>query len=87
MNDPATLAIADVHLTPTERRLWDALRGEPGRVFSRAELLEIGMPGTIVLARTIDVHIRALRRKIPAAARSIQTVRRIGYRFAERRSS
>jgi two-component system phosphate regulon response regulator PhoB len=82
MNDHPSAVAADVHLTPTERRLWDALCLEPGRVYSRAELLAIAMPGTIVLPRTIDVHIRALRRKLSQAAREIETVHGVGYCLA-----
>lgn len=66
-------------LTPTERRLWGALRSEPGRVFSRKELIAIAMPGTIVLERTIDVHIRGLRAKLGDQCTRIRTVRRGGY--------
>ena len=68
-------------LTPMETRLWEVLRGEPQRTFSRAELVARVMPDTIVLVRTIDVHIRALRKKLGEAARHIQTVRRAGYRY------
>jgi two-component system phosphate regulon response regulator PhoB len=74
-NDPS------LGLTPTEARLFQVLRGEPMRIFSRAELVALVMPGTIVLPRTIDVHIRALRKKLGAAARLIQTVRKGGYRY------
>jgi two-component system phosphate regulon response regulator PhoB len=81
MTDRAPAASAEVHLTPTEKRLWNALRGEPGRAFERAELVALAMPGTLVLARTVDVHIRALRRKLGPAARELKTVRGVGYRF------
>ena len=70
---------ADLALTPTERRLLDTLRAHPDRVFSRRELIELAMPGTIVLERTIDVHIRGLRKKLGAHAQLIGTVRRSGY--------
>jgi two-component system phosphate regulon response regulator PhoB len=68
-------------LTPTQRRLLDVLRGQPGRAFTRPELMALVMPGTVVLERTIDVHIKALRKKLGAAAGRIETVRRVGYRF------
>jgi DNA-binding response OmpR family regulator len=71
---------AEVSLTPTERRLWDTLRGAPGRVFSRLELRERLMPGTRVGLRTIDVHIRGLRAKLGPRAACIKAVRGIGYR-------
>ncbi len=72
-------------LTPTEFRLLEALIREPGRAFSRAELLDrvFGYDYEGV-ERTIDVHVMNLRRKIePAAAqpRYIVTVPGVGYRF------
>lgn len=66
-------------LTPTEARLLEVLRGHPGRVFSRKELVAVIMPDTIVLQRTIDVHIRGLRKKLGDEAKAIRTVRRGGY--------
>jgi two-component system phosphate regulon response regulator PhoB len=77
----ADSSFADVPLTPTERRLWETLRAAPGRVFSRKELVALVMPGTIVLERTIDVHIRGLRKKLGKDVARIRTVRRGGYRF------
>jgi two-component system phosphate regulon response regulator PhoB len=68
-------------LTPTERRVLDALRGQPGRAFTRPELMALAMPGTVVLERTIDVHVKALRKKLGVATGRIETVRRVGYRF------
>jgi DNA-binding response OmpR family regulator len=70
------------HLTPTESRLLEVLRSQPGRVFSRLELVQLVMPGTVVLERTIDVHMKALRRKLGPSGGRIETVRRVGYRFA-----
>ena len=69
------------HLTTTESRLLEALRSRPGQVFSRAELLALVMPDSVVLERTIDVHIKALRQKLGHLGRQIETVRKAGYRF------
>jgi len=69
------------HLTSTETRLLDVLRGQPGKVFSRSELIALVMPDTVVLERTIDVHIKSLRQKLGPLGRQIETVRRAGYRF------
>jgi two-component system phosphate regulon response regulator PhoB len=74
---------ATLVLTPTEQRLLDSLRAKPGEALSRAELMTAAMPGTIVLARTIDVHIRALRKKLGPAARRLRTVRKVGYTWAK----
>lgn len=80
MSEPSPILGASVtHLTPTEKRLLDVLSGAPGRVFSRKELVALVMPKTKVLERTIDVHIRGLRKKLGAAAGPIRTVRRGGY--------
>jgi two-component system, OmpR family, phosphate regulon response regulator PhoB len=68
-------------LTPTERRLWDTLRAEPGRAFSRAELVAHVMRGTLVLERTIDVHVKALRQKLGPLGERVRTVRSVGYRY------
>lgn len=70
-------------LTPTEFRLLETLMGQPGRAFTRADLLSSAIGDeTIVLERTIDVHIRSLRQKLGDEARAIETVRAVGYRFA-----
>ncbi len=69
-------------LTPTEFRLIDTLIRQPGRAFDRSELIDAALGGdALVLERTIDVHIRALRKKLRDRAEVIETVRGIGYRF------
>jgi DNA-binding response OmpR family regulator len=75
----------DARLTPTEFKLLEALVNEPGRAFSRLELLDrafgVDYDG---MERTIDVHIMNLRRKIEddaSSPRFIVTVAGIGYRF------
>ncbi|MBM3975049.1 MAG: response regulator transcription factor [Planctomycetes bacterium] len=73
-----------VTLTPTEMRLLHFLASHPGRVFPRAHLLSriIG-EDAIVTDRNIDVHVRALRQKLGDHAACIETVRGVGYRFAD----
>ena len=71
-------------LTPSEFRLLDTLIRQPGRAFDRSELINSALGNdAIVLERTIDVHIRSLRKKLEASADRIETVRGIGYRFCE----
>jgi two-component system phosphate regulon response regulator PhoB len=71
-------------LTRSEFRLLDTLIRQPGRVFHRTELIDSALGAdTIVLERTIDVHIRALRRKLGERADVIETVRGVGYRFRD----
>ena len=75
----------NVSLTPKEFRLLETLGREPGRVFSRAELLEQAFGFNYEgLERTIDVHIMNLRRKIeadPASPTFIRTVYGVGYKL------
>ena len=73
-----------LNLTPTEMRLLHFLASHPGRVFPRAHLLSrvIG-EDAIVTDRNIDVHVRALRQKLGEHESLIETVRGVGYRFAE----
>ena len=75
-----------VHLTPTEFRLLEVLIKEPGRAFSRLELLDrvfgYDFEG---FERTIDVHVKNLRRKIEPDRKNptyIKTVYGVGYKFA-----
>lgn len=71
-------------LTPSEFRLLDTLIRQPGRAFDRSELIDAALGAdTMVLERTIDVHIRSLRKKLKNSSSLIQTVRGIGYRFRE----
>jgi two-component system phosphate regulon response regulator PhoB len=71
-------------LTPSEFGLLTALVRQPGRAFSRAELIDAALgDDAIVLERTIDVHIRALRKKLELHADLVQTVRGVGYRFRD----
>ena len=65
-------------------RLLDTLIRQPGRVFEHAELIDAALgEDTMVMERTIDVHIRALRRKLGERADVIETVRGVGYRFRD----
>ncbi len=73
-----------LELTRSEFRLLQTLITQPGRAFVRSELIENALgEDTLVLERTIDVHIRALRRKLGDLADLIETVRGVGYRFRE----
>ncbi len=71
-------------LTPTEFRLLETLVRQPGRAFTRHDLMDSAIgDGAIVLERTIDVHVKSLRRKLGPSGDFIETVRGIGYRFKE----
>jgi two-component system phosphate regulon response regulator PhoB len=72
-------------LTPTEFRLLWTLARQPGRAFTRNELLDCCRgEDANSMERTIDVHVRALRKKLEDREDVIETVRGVGYRFKER---
>src|SRR5262245_14557966 len=76
----------ELELTPTEFRLLECLLRQPGRAFSRHQLMDAAIgEGAVVLERTIDVHVKTLRRKL-GDADLIETVRGVGYRFREGRT-
>jgi two-component system alkaline phosphatase synthesis response regulator PhoP len=76
-----------VELTPTEFSLLVTLAGQPGRAFSRLQLLEASQGAAYEgYERSIDAHIKNLRAKIesdPKKPHYIETVFGIGYRFAK----
>ena len=77
----------EVHLTKTEFRLLCELAQNPGRVFSREQLLDhVWGYGYFGDGRLVDVHIRRLRTKVeadPANPRHVVTVRGLGYRLQQ----
>ena len=79
-----------VSITVREFRLLRLLAGNPGRVFSREELISRALGDDFDGSdRTIDAHVKNLRQKIetdPHAPRYIHTVHGIGYRFSVERS-
>ena len=79
-----------VDLTPTEFQLLAAMAREPGRVFTRAQLLD-AVHGVAFESyeRAIDAHVKNIRRKLEpdsGAPRYIQTVYGVGYKFADGRA-
>ena len=83
----ATAGDNKLPLTKSEFALLEVLVRNRGRAFSRAELIDAALgDDAIVLERTIDVHVRALRKKLGAYASLIETVRGVGYRFHDPRS-
>ena len=76
-----------IDLTPTEFAILATLAGKPGRVYSRAQLLEASQDGEIFegFERTVDAHIKNLRSKLGENSKQpkyIETVFGVGYRFA-----
>jgi len=76
----------ELPLTPTEFRLLEALIRQSGRAFTRYELMDAAIgEDAVVLERTIDVHVKSLRKKLGEGGDLIETVRGVGYRFHEPR--
>jgi two-component system, OmpR family, alkaline phosphatase synthesis response regulator PhoP len=86
-----TVAGRPVDLTATEFQLLATMAREPGRVFTRSQLLD-AVHGVAFEAyeRAIDAHVKNIRRKLepdPARPRYLQTVYGVGYRVAESEGS
>jgi DNA-binding response OmpR family regulator len=78
-----------IDLTPTEFQLLATLAGQPGRIFTRSQLLD-ALHGIAFESyeRAIDTHIKNIRRKLepdPRVPRHVLTVYGVGYRFADDR--
>jgi two-component system OmpR family response regulator len=78
-----------VTLTASEFRILLALAGQPGRIFTREELIEKALDYHYEgYDRTVDAHIKNIRKKIepePGKPRFVQTVYGVGYRFGGRK--
>jgi two-component system, OmpR family, phosphate regulon response regulator PhoB len=77
----------EIELGPTEYRMLEFFMQNPERVYARSQLLDRVWGGNVYIEeRTIDVHIRRLRKALEVADldRLIQTVRGSGYRFSAR---
>jgi len=71
-----------VELTATEFRVLHYLAAQPGRAYSRDEIIDGALGDDVaVLDRTIDVHILSIRKKLGKCAGHIETLRGVGYRF------
>jgi DNA-binding response OmpR family regulator len=83
----ATWRGAQLQLTVTEFRILHALARHPGRVKTRQQLVEEGYPeDTYVSDRTVDTHIKRLRKKLESvdpAADPVETVYGLGYRWRQ----
>lgn len=80
----------EIELTRVEFDLLACMLGAPGRVFTRPQLIDkVWGDGFAITDRTIDSHVKALRKKVAEAggdAGLIETVRGVGYRVADRPS-
>ena len=79
-----TVSGEEISLTFTEFRLLECLAHRPGMVLSRDQILDaVSGDEAVVCDRTVDAHIKSLRRKLGKAKDYIETVRGAGYRFKE----
>ena len=86
-NHSVILAGETIHLTRIEFNLLETMTRHPGQIFSRAQLLE-NLHGVAYIGydRSIDAHVKNLRRKIeedPANPKYILTVYAVGYKFSD----
>ena len=73
-----------IELTATEFKLITTLAQRRGRVQSREQLLQdVWEYDSLIDTRTVDTHMRRLREKLGVAAKYLDTVRGVGYRFIE----
>jgi two-component system phosphate regulon response regulator PhoB len=80
----ATLKGKVLDLTATEFKLLMVLAQRRGRVQSREQLLQdVWAYDNLIDTRTVDTHMRRLREKLGSAAKYLETVRGVGYRFVE----
>ncbi len=81
----ATIHEQELSLTATEFALLRQIVSRPGQVFSRDQLVAVSRGDNVdIFARTIDVHIASLRKKLGSDSSWIETVRGVGYRFREK---
>jgi DNA-binding response OmpR family regulator len=85
----ASVADNELALSRTEFNLLAAFLKAPGRVFERGQLLDAVWGSDVVVGdRTVDVHVKALRRKLEEAGgdpKLLETVRGVGYRLKDAR--
>jgi phosphate regulon transcriptional regulator PhoB len=73
-----------ITLTTTEFKLLEYMAQRPGVVLSRYQILDaVSGDDAVVCDRTVDAHVKSLRRKLGTAKDYIETVRGAGYRFKE----
>jgi two-component system alkaline phosphatase synthesis response regulator PhoP len=74
----------EIPLTTTEFKLLEYMARRPGVVLSRYQILDaVSGDDAVVCDRTVDAHVKSLRRKLGRARDYIETVRGAGYRFKE----
>ena len=73
-----------VALTAVEFDILEFLTRNPGRVYTREQILDnVWKEGKFIIDRAVDVHVRGLRKKLGVGQDYVETVRGIGYRFKD----
>lgn len=79
-----TVGGESLSLTTTEFKLLEYMAQRPGIVLSRDKILDaVAGHDSIASDRTVDAHVKSLRRKLGSAKQLIETVRGVGYRFKD----
>lgn len=79
-----TLDGKEIIFTASEFKMLATLANNPGRVYTREQLINHSLgENVVVVDRNIDVHIRAIRKKLGEEYNFIETIRGIGYRFSD----
>jgi DNA-binding response OmpR family regulator len=79
-----SLAGKEIIFTASEFKMLATLANSPGRVYTREQLINHSLgENVVVVDRNIDVHIRAIRKKLGEEYNFIETIRGIGYRFSD----
>ena len=73
----------EISFTATEFGVLFYLASHPGRVFTREQLINKVLGDVVVVDRNIDVHVRAIRKKLGSHQYLVETIRGVGYRFKE----
>ena len=74
----------DISLTATEFKILQLLARQPGRVFTRSQILsEARGENAMAFERSVDAHVRSVRKKLGKYRDLVETVHSIGYRFTE----
>lgn len=83
-NHEVRVAGKEVRMTFSEFRLLSTLVAQPGRVFTRDQLLDKMTGGeAIIIDRNVDVHIRSIRKKLGRHGECIEAIRGVGYKFRD----
>ena len=76
--------VLPISLTLAEFKILALLVNDPGYVRSRRAIINVIAPGTKIIERNVDVHIRSLRKKLGPLGENLLTIRGLGYKWREK---